>query len=138
MAIDRSSIRVLAARVGAVAILMAGHFCVVRGQAAAPDSSSPQTLSDQGSIIGWGTQRINSRLFSGRYTAIAAGGSHSLALKKDGSIVGWGSNYLFRGPRSGTVRTGQAMPPDGNDFTAIAAGYNHSLAIRREEPSPVP
>ena len=65
MAIDRSFIRVLAAWVGTVAILMAGHFCIVRGQAAAADlaedpapypattdPNDPRPLSSQGSIVG--------------------------------------------------------------------------------------
>ena len=122
MAIDRSFIRVLAAWVTTVAILMAGHFCVVRGQAAAPHLAAdpapypattgpndPRTLSDQGSVVGWGIQRIDSSDFDAPFIAIAAGDWHSLALKADGSIVGWGSNEY-----------GQATPPDGNDFVAIA------------------
>jgi alpha-tubulin suppressor-like RCC1 family protein len=40
-------------------------------------------------------------------------------LKSDGSVVGWGYNY-----------SGQATPPDVNDFVAIAAGSSHSLALK--------
>jgi hypothetical protein len=134
MAIDRSFVRVLAAWVTTVAILMAGYFSVVRGQAAAADlaedpapypvttdSNDPPTLSGQGSIVGWGGQRIDSSVFNGRFIAIAAGGRHGLALKADGSMVGWGYNEY-----------GQATPPDGNDFVAIAAGGYHSLALKAD------
>jgi hypothetical protein len=140
MAIDRSFGGVWAAGVSILALLMAGNFNVVRCHAAAPDlgddvapyatvadSNDPQTRSDPGSIIGWGSQRIDSSVSNAPFIAIAAGGWHSLALKKDGSIVGWGSNDY-----------GQATPPDGNDFIAIAAGGSHSLAIRREKPPPLP
>jgi hypothetical protein len=132
MAIDRSFGGVWAAWVSILALLMAGNFNVVRCHAAAPDlgddvapyatatdSNDPRTLSDQGSIIGWGSQRIDSSVFNAPFIAIAAGREHSLALKKDGSIVGWG---------------GQATPPAGNDFIAIAAGSGFSLAIRRQGP----
>jgi len=70
-------------------------------------------------IIGWGSQRIDSRdLLSTDFVAIAAGRQHNLALKLDGSIVGWGRDIY-----------GQASPPAGNDFVAIAAGGLHSLAL---------
>uniref|UniRef100_A0AAU1IBD6 Ig domain-containing protein n=1 Tax=Streptomyces sp. NBC_00180 TaxID=2903632 RepID=A0AAU1IBD6_9ACTN len=54
-------------------------------------------------------------------TAIAAGGSHSLALKAGGTVVAWGDNSA-----------GQATVPDeaASGVIAIAAGYNHSLALK--------
>jgi len=76
------------------------------------------------SILGWGSQRLDSAQLPPNpcnpFTAIAAGGSHSLALRSDGTIVGWGRNDY-----------GQATPPPGNDFIAIAGGY-HSLALRSD------
>jgi len=130
MAIERRFTRVLAAWVGILAILTAGNSHVVRCHAAAPhlgddhvlyDSNDPQTLSDQGSIIGWGDQRVDSSVLDAQFIAITAGSSYSLALKTDGSIVGWGLNQY-----------GRAAPPDGNDFIAIATGYRHSLALRKD------
>ena len=41
-----------------------------------------------GSIIGWGSQVVSGDLSEG-FTAISAGGYHSLGLKQDGSIVAW-------------------------------------------------
>ena len=75
-----------------------------------------------GSIVGWGSRVVDSSN-PGKLVAIAAGGGHNLALKSDGSIIGWGLNS-----------SGQATPPDGNDFVAIAAGWEHNLAIRSELP----
>ena len=46
------------------------------------------------------------------YTAVAAGGYHSLALRADGSIVSWGSD------RYGQV----SQTPAGTGYTAVAAG----------------
>ena len=55
-------------------------------------------------------------------TAIAAGGSHSLALKGDGSVVAWGCG--------GGSDFGQcSVPSDLSGVTAISAGYSHSLAL---------
>jgi hypothetical protein len=53
------------------------------------------------------------------FTAIAAGGAHSLALLADGSILSWGRDN--RGQVSNT--------PTTSGFTAIAAGGGHSLAL---------
>ena len=70
---------------------------------------------------------FSTALFGSQFTAISAGGYHSLALKSDGSIVGWGSNYDNDGQWCG-----QATPPAGNNFIAIAAGYVHSLALKSD------
>ncbi|GEM_PF-3313669 len=53
------------------------------------------------------------------FTAIAGGGSHSLALMADGSIVSWGWDGY--GQVSDT--------PTANGFTAIAARSDHSHAL---------
>lgn len=48
------------------------------------------------------------------YTAVAAGGNHSLALRSDGQVVAWGSNTQ-----------GQTNVPDlpaGMRYTAVAGG----------------
>jgi len=77
-------------------------------------------------MVAWGWNgfgQCNIPLPNSGFIAIAAGYGHSLGLKQDGSIVGWGYNG-----------SGQATPPDGNDFVAIAAGGLHSPAIRESGP----
>jgi hypothetical protein len=55
-------------------------------------------------------------------TAIAAGGSHTVALKNDGTVVAWGSNY-----------SGQTNVPAGlTGVTAIAAGGSHTVALKND------
>jgi putative cell wall-binding protein len=77
--------------------------------------------------IGWGNDHSGQVTFpaaaASGVTAIAAGGSHSLALKEDGSVIGWGNNT-----------TGQITVPDAaaSGVTAIAAGGSHSLALKQD------
>jgi hypothetical protein len=59
-------------------------------------------------------------------TAVAAGGSHTLALRADGTVVAWGENT----DAGGTV-AGQSVVPLGlTNVVAIGAGEYHSLAVR--------
>ena len=62
------------------------------------------------------------------YTAIAGGGSHSLALASDGSIISWG----YDGDDQVTDT------PTGTGYTAIAGGGYHSLALSGGGPAVVP
>jgi hypothetical protein len=56
------------------------------------------------------------------FTAVAAGGAHSLGLKTDGSIVAWGYNDH-----------GQCDVPEPNTgFVAIAASEFHSLGLKAD------
>ncbi|MBZ5734913.1 hypothetical protein K8Z61_10435 [Nocardioides sp. TRM66260-LWL] len=73
-----------------------------------------------------------SSLIGKTITALATGGSHSLALASDGTLHAWGANY------SGQVGDGTALNPAtavavtalaGKSITAIAAGNEHSLAL---------
>ena len=57
-------------------------------------------------------------------TAIAAGGSHTVALKNDGSVVAWGNNSV-------TVENG-ALSRRLSGVTAIAAGQDHTVALNNE------
>jgi hypothetical protein len=56
------------------------------------------------------------------FTAVAAGGWHSVGLKSDGSVVAWGSNS-----------EGQLdVPAPNNDFIAISAGRAHNLGLKSD------
>jgi len=75
-----------------------------------------------GSVIAWGSQVMPLVEPGTRFTAIAAGGGHSLALKADGAIVAWGDNSA-----------GQSMVPgDLGGVIAIAGGGNQSLALKAD------
>ena len=69
-----------------------------------------------------------------RYTAIAAGGYHSLALDADGNLWSWGddrSGQLGNGA-PGTVVRAPAQVSTGTSYNAIAAGSTHSIALDTE------
>jgi len=58
----------------------------------------------------------------GSCTAIAGGGTHSVALRTDGTVRAWGSNYQ-----------GQcSIPTNLGPCTAIAAGGYHTIALRTD------
>jgi hypothetical protein len=68
------------------------------------------------------------RIDSG-YSAIAAGGSHSLGLKTDGTLWAWGSSSNGQLGDGGTFT--HATPKQiGSGFSAIAAGSLHSVALK--------
>lgn len=72
-------------------------------------------------LAGWGSNFYGQLdIPPGTYTAVAAGGSFSLAIRSDGTLVGQGYND-----------SGQANVPAGT-FTAIAGGFFHSLGIRSD------
>lgn len=65
------------------------------------------------------------------YTAVAAGGFHTLALKTDGTLWAWGYNVL--GQLGDGTTTDRHRPTQiGSGFTAIAAGTGHSVALKAD------
>ncbi len=78
-------------------------------------------VPEPGSLAAWGvgSEGQTATPAGHDFTAVAAGGFHSLALRGNGSLAGWGYDYY-----------GQATPPAGADFVAISAGQYHSLALR--------
>jgi alpha-tubulin suppressor-like RCC1 family protein len=65
-------------------------------------------------------------------TAIAGGGSHSLALTSSGQVLAWGDNA--QGELGNGTTTNSSIPvavslPSGTTVTAIAGGSYHSLAL---------
>ena len=67
-------------------------------------------------------------------TAIAAGGTHSVALKTDGTVWSWGNNDSGQlgDTTSGTDRTSPVQVSGLTDITAIAAGGSHSMALKSD------
>jgi len=72
-------------------------------------------------------------------TAIAAGGSHTVALKTDGSVWAWGGNnncQLGDGTTDDSTTPVQVKGADGigwlSDITAIAAGEGYTVALKTD------
>jgi alpha-tubulin suppressor-like RCC1 family protein len=67
------------------------------------------------------------------FTAVSAGGSHSLGLKSDGTIWGWGANTRGQlGDNSTTMRLNPVQAVGLSTGVAISAGASHSLAIESD------
>ena len=100
-----------------VAFLILVALLAPRGVTLAQDSD--------GSILAWGYGDLGQcdvTLPNTNFTAVAAGGAHSLGLKTDGSIVAWGYNEF-----------GQCDAPSPNTgFLAVSAGFNHSLGLKAD------
>jgi hypothetical protein len=60
---------------------------------------------------------------AGTFTAVAAGGRHSVGIRTDGRLVAWGhdSDGQVSGPNA-----------DGGTFIAVAAGDSHTVAVRSD------
>ena len=68
------------------------------------------------------------------WTAVSAGGQHTLALKSNGSLWAWGSNTLGQGGIGTTddvITSPMQISASGQVYVAISAGEFHSLAIRQ-------
>jgi alpha-tubulin suppressor-like RCC1 family protein len=66
-------------------------------------------------------------------TAVAAGGSHSIALKNDGTVWAWGSNedgQLGQGATGLDDQTSPVQVQGLDGATAVAAGQYHTLALK--------
>ena len=64
-------------------------------------------------------------------TAVAAGGSHSLAVRSDGTAWAWGSNgWVQLGDGTGTNRSTPAQVKGLSNVSLISGGGSHSIAMR--------
>jgi alpha-tubulin suppressor-like RCC1 family protein len=82
---------------------------------------------------------LGGQILSG-VTAIAAGGSHTVALKNDGTVVAWGNNdsgQVTGAPPTNATWSATASPVTLgrqvlSGVTAIAAGSRHSVALKKD------
>ncbi len=76
-------------------------------------------------VAGWGDGGFGQTALKtalGGVSAVATGGSHSIALKADGTVVGWGSNSF-----------GETSTPGGlSGAVAVAAGYYFNVALKSD------
>ncbi|HEY0170521.1 MAG TPA: chitobiase/beta-hexosaminidase C-terminal domain-containing protein, partial [Pyrinomonadaceae bacterium] len=71
----------------------------------------------------------------GGATAVAAGGSHTLALKADGTVWGWGENrggQLGFTEQFGGSRSRPVQVPGVSSVAGIVAGGGHNLALKTD------
>jgi hypothetical protein len=146
---------VLAAGSGTIGLGTAGTidapFTLLPGTAGARAVSAGEDarliLLDNGTVLGFGSNEygsaggtVNQAVLTptsiaglGDVTAIAAGGTFSLALEADGSVWAWGSaESLGSEPAASGPNTGmptQVALPAGQKAVAIAAGFGHGLAL---------
>jgi alpha-tubulin suppressor-like RCC1 family protein len=78
-----------------------------------------------GQVVTWGAMVLPFVKPGTRFTAVAAGGQHSLAVKEDGAVIAWGRNM-----------SGEARVPAGlSNVVAVSAGgrsgTGFSVALRR-------
>ena len=70
------------------------------------------------------------------FTAVSAGGFHSLAVKADGSLWTWGQNYygqLGTGARSTSQSASTPIPEQiMQGVVSVSAGQYHSLALKED------
>ena len=91
-----------------------------------PKASHLSSTNRQGQIVSWGSMVLPFVSPRTRFTAVAAGGEHSLALTSEGTVVGWGRNL-----------SGEAtVPGELSNVVAIAAGgrshSGFSVALKRD------
>jgi len=88
-------------------------------------AAAPAHAQSQGSLVSWGSDYyggVSGTPAGNDYTAVSAGGYHSVAIRTDGTLVAWG------GDNNGEV----SRTPTTGTYTAVAAGTYHSVAIRTD------
>ncbi len=119
--------------------------------AIAAGSSHSLALTTTGQVYAWGSNLLG-QLGDGSttdsevpapidapdgvtFTAIAAGGDHSLALSSTGAVYAWGANsagQLGDGTTTSSDVPVRSTAPDGVILSAIAAGTGYSMALTAE------
>ena len=134
-------------------VVIAGGFALVARQAPptplpklSAGASHSAAVDPAGAVWAWGanvggqvgdgstatrTAPVRLITLTGSFTAVAAGGAHSLALRNDGRVFGWGLNGSGEvGDGSTTPRLSPVLVPSLTGIVTIATGTSHSLALR--------
>ena len=140
-----------------VAVTATGTLAGKTVIAIAAGNNHSLALTSDGAVYSWGlntsgqlgnnstTQNTNpvyvttnGALAGKAVTAIAAGGTHSLALTSEGKVYSWGQNTYSQLGNNSTTQSNVPVAViatgvlDGKVVTAITAGYQHSLALTSE------
>ena len=99
-----------------------------------PAKSSPSQIATTASSFTFINTSSPVQVSAGTsWTAIAAGGTHTVAVKSDGTLWSWGVNTYGQIGTGGTVNQ---IPPKQvdvqNSFTSVAAGTDFSTAINTD------
>jgi alpha-tubulin suppressor-like RCC1 family protein len=128
------------------ATLLALSGTVITGPQVAALGTGSSPLA--GSELAWG-QGSDGELGNGGFTpssspvavslpsgttvsAIAGGGTHSLAVTSTGQVLAWGGNFFGQLGNGGSANSYTPVPvslPSGTSATAVAGGRNFSLAM---------
>ena len=76
----------------------------------------------------WITKGVS---ITGAMTAVAAGGSHTLAVAKDGGLWSWGSN-LFGALEIGSTENQSQPVKIGTGYKRVAACGDRSVALKND------
>jgi alpha-tubulin suppressor-like RCC1 family protein len=90
-------------------------------------------LSVTDDLAEWGSGSGVNHAPTGKFSAVGARSSHSIALRKDGTLFGWGGGALATALFTGWTSDGdEHFYVPGDAFVAIAAGNTHTLALRAD------
>ena len=96
-----------------------------------PTKSSPSQIATTASSFTFINTSSPVQVSAGTsWTAIAAGGTHTVAVKSDGTLWSWGTNLYGQIGNGSTIN--QIIPKQvdvQNSFTSVAAGTDFSTAI---------
>jgi len=96
-----------------------------------PTKSSPSQIATTASSFTFINTSSPVQVSAGTsWTAIAAGGTHTVAVKSDGTLWSWGTNLYGQLGNGSTIN--QIIPKQvdvQNSFTSVAAGTDFSTAI---------
>ena len=82
------------------------------------------SLAAQSDVVGWGSMVFDTRNHREFFSAISAGGSHTVALRSDGLAVCWGSN--------GSGQSRVEPLPSGSAYVQVSAGRSHTATLRSD------
>jgi alpha-tubulin suppressor-like RCC1 family protein len=91
--------------------------------------SSPQLVGDNAIV---GAQSSPVQIGSSSWTAVSAGGFHTMAIRSGGTLFTWGLNASGQIGDNTTVNKSSPIQIGTNSWSVVAAGLSNSAAIRSD------